>query len=137
MSFSSPTAKRISGSRPCTGRRAGLPRCARSPPMTEREAAIAGFLATAGWSRGERRKLAGDASFRRYERLVLDGKRAILMDAPPPQENVRPFLAVAALLQRLGLSAPAILARDEANGRLLLGGPGDDTYARLLAQGGD
>src|SRR5258707_916964 len=94
MSFSSPTAKRISGSRPCTGRRAGLPRCARSPPMAEREAAIAGFLATAGWSRGERRKLAGDASFRRYERLVLDGKRAILMDAPPPQENVRPFLAV-------------------------------------------
>ena len=105
--------------------------------MAEREAAIAGFLATAGWGQGERRKLAGDASFRRYERLVLDGRRAILMDAPPPQENVRPFLAVAALLQRLGLSAPAILARDEANGLLLLEDLGDDTYTRLLAQGGD
>lgn len=105
--------------------------------MAERAAAITAFLAAAGWGRSERRKLAGDASFRRYERLVLDGRRAILMDAPPPQENVRPFLDVAQLLQRLGLSAPAILARDEANGLLLLEDLGDDTYTRLLAQGGD
>jgi N-acetylmuramate 1-kinase len=105
--------------------------------MAERAAVIAGFLAAAGWGAAERRKLAGDASFRRYERLVLDGSRAILMDAPPPQEDVRPFLAVAALLQRLGLSAPAIMARDEANGLLLLEDLGDDTYTRLLAQGGD
>jgi aminoglycoside/choline kinase family phosphotransferase len=105
--------------------------------MAERDAAIAAFLAAAGWQRGERRKLAGDASFRRYERLVLDGRRAILMDAPPPQENVRPFLTVAALLQRLGLSAPDILARDEANGLLLLEDLGDDTYTRLLAEGAD
>jgi N-acetylmuramate 1-kinase len=105
--------------------------------MAERAAVIAGFLAAAGWGAAERRKLAGDASFRRYERLVLDGSRAILMDAPPPQEDVRPFLAVAALLQRLGLSAPAILARDEASGLLLLEDLGDGTYTRLLAEGGD
>jgi aminoglycoside/choline kinase family phosphotransferase len=105
--------------------------------MTERVAEIAAFLAAAGWGRAERRPLAGDASFRRYERLALEGKRAVLMDAPPPQEDVRPFLAVAAILHRLGLSAPAILARDEAAGLLLLEDLGDGTYTRLLAEGAD
>lgn len=105
--------------------------------MAERDPEIAAFLAAAGWQDGERRKLAGDASFRRYERLTLAGRRAVLMDAPPPQEDVRPFLAVAAVLQRLGLSAPGILARDEARGLLLLEDLGDGTYTRLLAEGED
>ena len=105
--------------------------------MTERDAAIAAFLAAAGWRQAERRPLAGDASFRRYERLTHDGSRAVLMDAPPPQEDVRPFLAVAAVLHRLGLSAPAILARDERAGLLLLEDLGDGTYTRLLADGAD
>jgi aminoglycoside/choline kinase family phosphotransferase len=105
--------------------------------MAERAAAIAAFLAKAGWCSGERCKLAGDASFRRYERVTLDGRRAVLMDAPAPQEDVRPFLAVAALLQRLGLSAPAILASDETNGLLLIEDLGDDTFTRLLAEGAD
>jgi N-acetylmuramate 1-kinase len=103
--------------------------------MAERDHEIAAFLAAAGWQSGERRKLAGDASFRRYERLTLAGRRAVLMDAPPPQEDVRPFLAVAAVLQRLGLSAPEILARDETRGLLLLEDLGDGTYTRLLAEG--
>jgi aminoglycoside/choline kinase family phosphotransferase len=101
--------------------------------MAERAAVIAAFLAKAGWRGAERRPLAGDASFRRYERLARDGERAVLMDAPPLREDVRPFLAVGALLQRLGLSAPAILARDEASGLLLLEDLGDATYTRLLA----
>src|SRR5450432_3788664 len=125
------------GWRPCAARRAGQRRWTRSPPMAERAAAIAAFLAAAGWRSAERRRLAGDASFRRYERLAMDGRRAILMDAPPPQEDVRPFLAVAALLRRLALSAPAILARDEANGLLLIEDLGDATYTRLLAEGAD
>jgi aminoglycoside/choline kinase family phosphotransferase len=105
--------------------------------MAERAAAITAFLAAAGWRQAERRPLAGDASFRRYEHLTLDGNRAVLMDAPPPQEDVRPFLAVAAVLHRLGLSAPAILARDEPAGLLLLEDLGDGTYTRLLADGAD
>jgi aminoglycoside/choline kinase family phosphotransferase len=104
--------------------------------MADRVAEIAAFLAAAGWGRAERRPLAGDASFRRYERLALDGNRAVLMDAPPP-EDVRPFLAVAAILHRLGLSAPAILARDEAAGLLLLEDLGNGTYTRLLAESAD
>jgi len=106
--------------------------------MTEpRATEIAEFLAAAGWGSAERRTLAGDASFRRYDRLVRDGEPAVLMDAPPPQEDVRPFLAVAAILHRIELSAPAILASDVAAGLLLLEDLGDGTYTRLLAAGAD
>jgi aminoglycoside/choline kinase family phosphotransferase len=96
------------------------------------------FLAQAGWQDSTRVPLAGDASFRRYDRVIHhDGTVAVLMDAPPPQEDVRPFVAVAEHLLCLGLSAPRILARDEDQGFLLLEDLGDDTYTRLLASGHD
>ncbi len=102
-----------------------------------REAIITAFLAKCGWAGAARHKLPGDASFRRYERLSLDGRRAMLMDAPPPKEDVRPFLRVARHLTKLGLSAPHIFEADEANGLLLLEDLGDDTFTRLLAKGED
>jgi aminoglycoside/choline kinase family phosphotransferase len=102
-----------------------------------RAAALQNFLATAGWSGAERRLLAGDASFRRYDRLTQAGRTAVLMDAPPPHEDVRPFLRVRNLLEDRGLSAPRLYAADEAQGFLLLEDLGDDTYARLLARGED
>jgi N-acetylmuramate 1-kinase len=101
----------------------------------ERDQRIAAFLAAHGWGRAERRPLAGDASFRRYERLLLDGRPMVLMDAPPPQENVRPFMAIARLLAEVGLAVPAIHAADAEAGLLLLEDFGDDTYTRLLARG--
>ena len=94
---------------------------------------IAGFLPLHGWGGAERRPLAGDASFRRYERLTRDGRRAVLMDAPPPQEDVRPFVRLARHLCALGLSAPAVLAEDAADGFVLLEDLGDLTYTRVLA----
>jgi aminoglycoside/choline kinase family phosphotransferase len=100
-----------------------------------READIAAFLAASGWAGAARRRIAGDASLRRYDRLSRDGDSVVLMDAPPPEEDVRPFVAVAGLLRRAGLSAPQILAADEARGLLLLEDFGDDTYSRLLAAG--
>ena len=99
-----------------------------------RTARIGAFLAGAGWAGAARRKLAGDASFRRYERLSEGPRTAVLMDAPPP-ENVRPFLAVARLLGAAGFAVPAVLAADEEAGLLLLEDFGDDTYTRLLAGG--
>jgi aminoglycoside/choline kinase family phosphotransferase len=59
----------------------------------------------------------------------------MLMDAPPPKEDVRPFLAVARLLQGMGFSAPRILAEDLPEGFLLLEDFGDGTFTRLLAEG--
>ncbi|MEA2781625.1 MAG: N-acetylmuramate 1-kinase [Rhodospirillaceae bacterium] len=101
----------------------------------DRDRDIADFLAGHGWGAAERRPLSGDASFRRYERLALGGRSAVLMDAPPPRENVRPFLAIGRLLREAGFAVPAVYAVDESAGLLLLEDLGDDTYTRLLARG--
>jgi len=83
------------------------------------------FLAAAGWAGAEILPLAGDASFRRYFRVRHGERSAVLMDAPPPHEDPKPFIAVAEWLLGRGLSAPEILARDLENGLLLLGDFGD------------
>lgn len=106
-------------------------------PSPDRIGAMTEFLQRAGWGSAERRLLAGDASFRKYYRVDEPHRRAVLMDAPPPQEDVRPFVTVADHLVKLGFSAPRILAQDVANGFLLLEDLGDDTYTRRLAAGAD
>src|SRR4029453_15883778 len=63
---------------------------ARASPMIPPETA-AEFLASHGWSNAEILPLAGDASFRRYFRILAREWRGVLMDAPPPQKDVRPF----------------------------------------------
>ena len=83
------------------------------------------FLASCGWEGSEILPLAGDASFRRYFRVVHGDRTAVLMDAPPPHEDVKPFVAVAEWLGQAGLTAPEILARDVDRGLLLLGDFGD------------
>ena len=95
------------------------------------------FLEAGGWGDIAPVSLAGDASFRRYYRLQGDGRRAVLMDAPPPQEDVTPYIAVSALLRDLGFSAPEVFAEDRAGGFLLIEDFGDDTYTRLLDRGAD
>lgn len=104
---------------------------------TDRAPHIQQFLDTAGWHGALARPLAGDASFRRYYRVQRNGCRAVLMDAPPDREDVRPFIAVSQHLQTLGLSAPCILAADIGQGFLLLEDFGDDTFSRLLASGAE
>lgn len=105
--------------------------------MNGRNAAMDDFLRGLGWGTAERHPLPGDASFRRYVRLAGPTGRAMLMDAPPLKEDVRPFMFIARHLAGLGYSAPKVLAADEANGFLLLEDLGDDTFTRLLAQGAD
>ncbi len=106
--------------------------------MNDRSRSIDAFLQHAGWDGAERAPLAGDASFRRYVRLFHpSGETAMLMDAPPPQEDVRPFIKIAECLLELSFSAPRILHTDIEQGFLLLEDFGDATYTRLLAQDGD
>lgn len=90
------------------------------------------FLTRIGWQGAVRSMLAGDASFRRYERVHHKSTIAVLMDAPPPWEDVRPFLAVTQHLASLGVVVPKILAADEAQGFLLLEDLGDHSFTRLL-----
>jgi N-acetylmuramate 1-kinase len=98
---------------------------------------MAVFLDACGWPGMMPAPLAGDASFRRYYRLCGKGRCAVLMDAPPPQEDIVPFIAVSTLLRDLGFSAPEIFAEDRDRGFLLIEDFGDDTYTRLLDRGAD
>ena len=101
-------------------------------------AAASSFLASCGWAGARIEPLAGDASFRRYFRILhADGRRAVLMDAPPPHEDPRPFVAVAEWLCSIGLAAPEILARDLDHGLLLLGDLGNDRLRERLDAEGD
>jgi aminoglycoside/choline kinase family phosphotransferase len=88
-------------------------------------AAAPEFLTRAGWNGAEILPLAGDASFRRYFRVVAPGRRAVLMDAPPPHEDPRPFIRIAEHLAEIGFSAPAILGSDLDHGLVLLEDFGD------------
>lgn len=79
------------------------------------------------------RPASADASFRRYFRVdTPDGQSLIVMDAPPPQEDVRPFVKVAELFSATGVSVPAILAQDTDRGFLLLSDLGSTTYLQQL-----
>ncbi len=100
----------------------------------DRSAAMDAFLTRAGWDGATRSMLAGDASFRRYERVHHNGTITVLMDAPPPWEDVRPFQKITQQLAAFGLSVPRILAADEAEGFLLLEDLGDLSFTRLLKQ---
>jgi len=94
-------------------------------PTGPRERAMAEFLAAHGWGGSTPARLAGDASFRGYHRLADATRCAVLMDAPPPQEDVRPYIKVVAILRGLGFSAPEIYAQDRERGFLLIEDFGD------------
>jgi len=93
-------------------------------PMTP-PAAATSFLAQNGWADATIAPLAGDASFRRYFRVRQGSRAAILMDAPPPHEDPRPFVEIAHYLRAIGLRAPEMLATDYDTGLLLLEDFGD------------
>jgi tRNA threonylcarbamoyl adenosine modification protein YjeE len=97
-----------------------------------RSQAIDAFLARHGFGGSKRRLLAGDASFRRYERLDHHGQSLVLMDAPPPWEKVDSFLSVTDYLHQVGCSVPHILAADIKEGFLVLEDLGDGLFTRLL-----
>jgi aminoglycoside/choline kinase family phosphotransferase len=79
------------------------------------------------------RPASSDASFRRYFRVdAADGGTLIAMDAPPPQEDVRPFVQVAELFAATGVTVPDILASDIEQGFLLLSDLGSTTYLKQL-----
>jgi hypothetical protein len=79
------------------------------------------------------RLASADASFRRYFRVdTQSGQSLIVMDAPPPQEDVRPFVKVAELFSATGVSVPTVLAQDTERGFLLLSDLGSTTYLKQL-----
>jgi N-acetylmuramate 1-kinase len=81
------------------------------------------------------RPASADASFRRYFRVdATTGKGScIVMDAPPAQEDCKPFVKVASLMSDAGLNAPRVLAWDEALGFMLLSDLGAQTMMEAIA----
>ncbi|MES1200779.1 MAG: phosphotransferase [Pseudomonadota bacterium] len=132
--------------------------------MSTRSDALNVLLKETGWSAAARLPLAGDASTRRYERLQLGSRSAILMDAPPSAESlpcppgatpaqrrglgwnatsrlagsrVEAFAAVAAYLRSIGLSAPEIYGMHAAAGYAVIEDLGDDLFAKAIPDGAD
>jgi hypothetical protein len=132
--------------------------------MTSRDDSMTAFLTEAGWGAAMRRPLAGDASTRRYIRLHLGRRTAMLMDQPQSAEapvasadatpeqrralgynalarlagaDCARFVAAARYLRKRGLAAPEIYAADTGHGFLLLEDLGVALYTDILADGGD
>ena len=108
----------LAGSEPRWGAMARLP-------------ALARLIHRAGWAEARVLPLAGDASSRRYFRLIDGARSAVLMDAAPGATG--DYVAMTQWLRARGFHAPEILAADQAEGLLLLEDLGDDLVARVLA----
>lgn len=79
--------------------------------------------------------VAGDASFRRYYRLIGCEPTRIAVFAPPDKERNLEFTRIAAMLREAGVCAPEVLAHDRANGFLLLSDFGDTLLLGALDAG--
>ncbi|ALI00863.1 homoserine kinase [Pseudomonas sp. FW306-02-F02-AA] len=96
---------------------------------------LATLFATQGWGAVPSATLtaaSSDASFRRYFRWEGDGRSFVVMDAPPPQENCKPFVDIAFLLAKSGINVPKIYAQDLERGFLLLNDLGNKTYLDVI-----
>lgn len=87
------------------------------------------------WEIVQVEEIAGDASARRYRRVVLaEGARGVEVAYPPGQEGVLARdLEVRAWLGGRGLRVPSLLAQDVAHGRALLEDFGPQDAAAVLA----
>ena len=112
-------------------------------PTPERQAAFEEWLARLTprfcLQRNSLAPASADASFRRYLRISGQDRGPegplrtfIVMDAPPPEEDVRPFVKVAGLIRGAGLHAPEVLAGDEEHGFLLLEDLGGTLFLKAL-----
>lgn len=111
---------------------AALPPCV-SWSDTDRREAFGQWLMPLASARGLQphtlRPASADASFRRYLRIDdASGASFVVMDAPPPLEDVRPFVHIAGLLRDAGLNAPQVIEADAAQGFLLLNDLGSTLY---------
>lgn len=88
------------------------------------------FAANAGWGEARVVPLAGDASARRYFRLIGPDGNTVLMD--DPSGDVPRFVAMTRWLRNHRFGAPEIFAEDQDAGLLLVEDLGDDLVARVL-----
>ncbi len=103
--------------------------------MTQRRRMLEAWLAEQpGLSGFSLQPASGDASFRRYFRIRANGVSFIAMDAPPENEDCRPFVSIARTFAALGLHVPAVIAEDLERGFLLLEDLGSEHYLDVLSE---
>jgi N-acetylmuramate 1-kinase len=79
------------------------------------------------------RAASADASFRRYLRIdSASHGTLVVMDAPPPHEDVRPFVEIAGRIAAAGLHGPRVHAADVEHGFLLLEDLGQRLFIEAL-----
>lgn len=93
------------------------------------------FVEAAGYDPATIVALPADASPRRYFRLAGAVPPRLVMDVVPGSADFPPFLAIAAHLDALGLSAPRVFAQDLDRGLAVIEDFGSDTFTRLIAAG--
>lgn len=76
--------------------------------------------------------VSGDASFRRYFRFLHASQWFIAVDAPPPQESLQPFMAIAQAYREQGLHAPKVHAYEQQLGFMVLDDFGDTLLFQRL-----
>ncbi len=97
-----------------------------------RQQMIPHFLARCQKDKAEISPLAGDASFRRYYRILHEGRSYMLMDAPPEKESIDPFIRIARFLEHAGYSAPSLVEVDSVSGFILMEDLGDALFAQVM-----
>jgi aminoglycoside/choline kinase family phosphotransferase len=103
---------------------------------SSRVEALHAFVARAlGHDRYTLAPASADASFRSYWRADTGTRTYVAMDAPPPQEDIRPWLDIGARLRGAGLHAPEVYAADETQGFVLMEDLGTRTYLPELNAG--
>jgi hypothetical protein len=127
--------------------------------MADRTEQMENFLAASGWGAATVTPLPGDASTRRYARLAMSGRKAMLMDQPqgaetpaapasatPDERRALGYNAVARLagadcgrfvaasnyLRGRELSAPQVLAADAKQGFVIIEDLGDALFADVV-----
>lgn len=89
--------------------------------LLARELALQAWCeAQTGYRQERLEPVSGDASFRRYFRASNGQQSLIAVDAPPPQEALQPFIAIAERYAGAGLNVPQVIAADERQGFMLL-----------------
>ncbi len=100
--------------------------------MSDRTTQLNQWLDQLGYRNYRLSPASEDASFRSYLRLETAAESLIVMDAPPAKEPCDQFIAVAQKLRDAGLSAPEIIARNPAEGFLVLTDFGGRDYLSQL-----
>lgn len=96
-----------------------------------RDALISNFLAKSPWNTWAINPIAGDASARRYFRLIQNPKHSVILMDDPTQDTAR-FANIATFLTQSGFAAPEILMHDPDIGLMVIGDLGQTDFATHL-----